>query len=50
MRYVKESYCWQSNVLPEEVIIDFALGELFSEQGEVEKAIKSYEIVLNGTS
>ncbi len=33
-------------VLPEEVIIDFALGELFSEQGEVEKAIKSYEIVL----
>ncbi|MDF2855445.1 MAG: hypothetical protein K0Q87_1296 [Neobacillus sp.] len=33
-------------ILPEEVIIDFALGELFSEQGEVEKAIKSYEIVL----
>lgn len=33
-------------ILPEEVIIDFALGELYSEQGEVSKAIKSYEIVL----
>jgi len=33
-------------ILPEEVIIDFALGELFSEQGEVEKALKFYEIVL----
>ena len=40
MRYVKESYLKQSNILPDEVIIDFALGELYSEQGEVYKGNK----------
>lgn len=34
------------DILPDEVIIDFALGELYSEQGEVTKALKSYETVL----
>ncbi|MEH7254852.1 tetratricopeptide repeat protein [Neobacillus niacini] len=34
------------DLLPDEVIIDFALGELYSEQGEVTKALKSYEVVL----
>lgn len=33
-------------ILPGEVIIDFALGELFKEQGEVAKAIKAYKKVL----
>ncbi|MEH7437212.1 tetratricopeptide repeat protein [Neobacillus drentensis] len=33
-------------ILPNEVIIDFALGELFSEQGEVTKAMNAYEVVL----
>lgn len=33
-------------ILPDEVIIDFALGELYSDQGEVTKALKSYEAVL----
>lgn len=33
-------------ILPTEVIIDFALGELFSEQGEITKAMKAYEVVL----
>ena len=33
-------------ILPDEVIIDFALGELYSEQGEVKKALISYEAVL----
>lgn len=33
-------------VLPEEVIIDFALGELYSEQGEITKAMNAYEVVL----
>ncbi|WP_413309985.1 tetratricopeptide repeat protein [Bacillus sp. 1P10SD] len=33
-------------ILPNEVIIDFALGELFSEQGEVTKALNAYEVVL----
>jgi tetratricopeptide (TPR) repeat protein len=33
-------------ILPNEVIIDFALGELFSEQGEITKAMKAYEVVL----
>lgn len=37
-------------VLPEEVIIDFALGELYSELGEVKKALESYELVLSETS
>jgi tetratricopeptide (TPR) repeat protein len=34
------------DILPDEVIIDFALGELYSEQGEVTKAMKAYETVL----
>lgn len=34
------------DILPNEVVIDFALGELYSEQGEVTKALKSYEAVL----
>lgn len=34
------------DILPDEVIIDFALGELYSEQGEVTKALKYYEAVL----
>ncbi|MDP4162290.1 MAG: tetratricopeptide repeat protein [Bacillota bacterium] len=34
-------------VLPDEVIIDFAFGELYSEQGEIAKAIQSYERVLS---
>lgn len=33
-------------ILPNEVIIDFALGELYSEQGEVTKALNAYETVL----
>ncbi|WP_077213792.1 tetratricopeptide repeat protein [Bacillus dakarensis] len=33
-------------LLPEEVIIDFALGELYSEQGRFIEAIKSYNKVL----
>lgn len=33
-------------ILPDEVIIDFALGELYSDQGEVTKALRSYEAVL----
>ncbi|MEH7075201.1 tetratricopeptide repeat protein [Neobacillus drentensis] len=33
-------------ILPEEVIIDFALGELYSEQGEIAKALEAYERVL----
>lgn len=33
-------------ILPEEVIIDFALGELYSEQGKIADAIKSYHKVL----
>jgi tetratricopeptide (TPR) repeat protein len=33
-------------ILPDEVIIDFALGELYSEQGEVTKAMDAYEKVL----
>lgn len=32
--------------LPEEVIVDFALGELYSEQGKFIEAIRSYEKVL----
>ncbi len=34
------------DILPDEVIIDFALGELYSEQGEVTKAMTAYETVL----
>lgn len=33
-------------MLPEEPVIDFALGELFAEQGKFLDAIKSYEAVL----
>ncbi|SMQ82468.1 Tetratricopeptide repeat-containing protein [Bacillus sp. OV166] len=33
-------------ILPDEVIIDFALGELYSEQGEISKAMDAYEKVL----
>ncbi|MFZ7943042.1 MULTISPECIES: tetratricopeptide repeat protein [Bacillaceae] len=33
-------------LLPDEVIIDFALGELYSEKGEVIKAMNAFEIVL----
>lgn len=33
-------------VMPEEIIIDFALGELYSEQGEVTKALEAYKAVL----
>lgn len=37
-------------LLPDEVIIDFALGELYSEQGEVIKALEAYETVLKEQS
>ena len=33
-------------ILPDEMVIDFALGELYSEQGEITKAILAYESVL----
>ncbi|XJZ26037.1 tetratricopeptide repeat protein [Bacillota bacterium Lsc_1132] len=33
-------------ILPNEIVIDFALGELYSEQGEIIKAIQAYESVL----
>jgi tetratricopeptide (TPR) repeat protein len=33
-------------LLPSEIIVDFALGELYSDQGEIAKAIKAYEVVL----
>lgn len=33
-------------ILPEEVVVDFALGELYSEQGEVAKAFQAYQSVL----
>ncbi len=33
-------------LLPNEVIIDFALGELYREQGEIRKAMNAYERVL----
>ena len=34
------------DMLPEEIIIDFALGELYSELGEFSKALKAYQTVL----
>ncbi|WP_042355273.1 tetratricopeptide repeat protein [Bacillus rubiinfantis] len=37
-------------MIPEEAIIDFALGELYSEQGEIVKAMKAYETVLKETN
>ncbi|MGP7816052.1 tetratricopeptide repeat protein [Niallia sp. 01092] len=33
-------------MLPEEVIIDFALGELYAEQGKLFDAIRAYKVVL----
>ena len=33
-------------ILPDEIVVDFALGELYSEQGEIKKAILAYESVL----
>ncbi|MFJ5715738.1 tetratricopeptide repeat protein [Neobacillus sp. NPDC093127] len=33
-------------ILPDEVIIDFALGELYGELGEIAKAMNAYETVL----
>ncbi|MGG3469642.1 tetratricopeptide repeat protein [Neobacillus pocheonensis] len=37
-------------ILPHEIIIDFALGELYSEQGEVRKAMTAYEKVVSEES
>ncbi|EKN69596.1 TPR-repeat-containing protein [Neobacillus bataviensis LMG 21833] len=37
-------------LLPDEVIIDFALGELYSEQGEINKAMAAFELVLKEES
>ncbi|WP_066385009.1 tetratricopeptide repeat protein [Neobacillus mesonae] len=37
-------------LLPNEIIIDFALGELYGEQGEILKAMKAYEDVLKETN
>ena len=34
-------------LLPNEGVIDFALGELYSEEGKFIEAIRCYEIVLN---
>jgi len=34
-------------ILPNEVIIDFALGELYSEQGRIADAIKAYQTVVS---
>src|SRR5690606_38068827 len=34
------------SILPDEMIIDFGLGELYSEQGRFLEAIKAYEKVL----
>lgn len=33
-------------ILPDEVVIDFALGELYAEEGKLNEAIKAYEAVL----
>ncbi|MEH7331372.1 tetratricopeptide repeat protein [Neobacillus drentensis] len=37
-------------ILPNEIIIDFALGELYSEQGEIRQAMAAYEKVLTEES
>jgi len=37
-------------LLPDEIIIDFALGEFYSEQGEIPAALSAYEAVLKETS
>ncbi|KAB7672939.1 tetratricopeptide repeat protein [Bacillus sp. B1-b2] len=34
------------SILPEEPIIDFALGELYAEQGRIKDAIQAYQLVL----
>jgi tetratricopeptide (TPR) repeat protein len=34
------------NIMPDEIVIDFALGELYAEQGKTVKAIQAYEVVL----
>jgi len=34
------------NILPDEPIIDFALGELYAEQGRIKDAINAYQLVL----
>lgn len=38
------------NILPEEVVIDFALGELYGELGKFQEAIQSYKMVLESGS
>jgi tetratricopeptide (TPR) repeat protein len=43
---VRKKVIKSKELLPDEVIIDFALGELYSEQGEVIKAQNAYERVL----
>lgn len=37
-------------LLPDEKIIDFALAEVYSEQGEINKALAAFEIVLKETT
>jgi tetratricopeptide (TPR) repeat protein len=37
-------------ILPDEIVIDFALGELYSEQGEITKALQAYKAVLEERS
>lgn len=37
-------------LLPDEIIIDFALAELYGEQGEILKALNAYETVLKETN
>ncbi|AIM15435.1 tetratricopeptide repeat protein [Neobacillus sp.] len=36
-------------ILPDEPVIEFALGELYSQQGEIKKAMQAYEAVLKET-
>jgi tetratricopeptide (TPR) repeat protein len=38
------------SIMPNEMVIDFALGELYSELGEITKALKAYETVLSEQS
>ncbi|MDP4104479.1 MAG: tetratricopeptide repeat protein [Bacillota bacterium] len=37
-------------IMPEEIVIDFALGELYSEQGEITSALQAYTAVLKEQS
>lgn len=37
-------------IMPEEIVIDFALGELYSEQGEITSALQAYTAVLKEKS